>query len=1491
MAGRVNTKFVVILSAILILFIVGLVGLWFYVNRVDPAEHIARADKYAAAGQYEKAVTYYGRALRERKTDVDLILKFADAKSQLLVSDFRVAQNNITSQIDYYRNALDLSPSNEKALRGLADMYTMIGREMNSLDGWNQLYLITQPILRSRPDYSLALRYRGIAQVNRLRSVPLSESEIEQTLADLELARRAYPDDPDIEYHIAQWHLLEAKRLNKPGTAPKRIEQHISDAVMLAEDIASRHRDDPQARLYHVNILIEAGRTDEAITALIKLSDELTANPSAPSVILEVVERLGSPLMNPDDGSDPNNVNKSGIQRGEKLMLAAAKAYPTDLRIQIFLGRIQESLGKTEDATETYTRVSETEVKAVSQIAYKAVQLKRLAIAQHADLKVRAAQQEDDSAMRAEMLAEVESLIRQFRTAGGEASLSHMLEGKVAMARGEWAVALKQFDTSSSLKDDKNPELLSLSSSACVKLGELGAAVTRLERLVELAPQYTQGRYQLIKLYLRLAQSDRAAMQLNDVLRMRPNDYEGRRLQAVLYGQIGKTDKAIKVYNQLDPQKNRELVLPLARLYSSTGQKDKAFTMLEEQFRHEPSNLAILREMIRLAPTPQDANDYVETARRAGADPSKIDLIAGRLNADGNRDVVQDVENLVKNEEDDVRRHLARHHFYWRLSKFDEAREALREAVKAGPNDAGVVEAQFRMALIDKNWNQAETLAVKAAELNADEANGTFIRGQLEMARGRSSQAITEFTNGLKLRPVYSEGWRMYGDAQRSTGDVVAAITAYQRALDQRPDNVQAISNLALTLDSAARYDEALEQYRRAMQFRANNDALRERYLTYEQDHGSKERALELRKKIAEAMPNDTTNRRGLAILYASMRKFPEAKQVLEKLFDYEGRTLQNIRTYAMVLAFAGNHDAGGKLLEDHIKGLGEEATTEDWISIGVYYRRVGLIDKAIFAYRQAMDIEKDTGDIAARALADLLFDTGRYAEATDVYGNLWRKEMTNALVGYRYVEALVRDLKLDVAEDTLGRVIEKSGDDSSAQLLYSLIAQYHKDYNKAMNHLDRAVKLSPDRAIVYFERANVLWRMDIDREEEAIADLQKALDLEPNLQSARHLMARLYLLVNNPRQAIRQLQEVIKRRPYDVTTRIQLLNLYLNHDEILAAKTLMSESSEMFPSDARWPRLRAEQAIKEKNHRLAIKYLQEAFSREPKEDVLGALAVQLLNYKQANAAVSVLEQKKSMTMADPGLRAIYGRMLLQTGKAAEGEAHLTGSFDMSKQLSHVFAVSTQMVAAYGLDEATVKLEQLSKTDKSAWTQVSIARQEIVADQPQKAANRLNRTLPSIQKEDLEAFRGLLAMALHNSGNHEEAATVYKEIVTDNSKNFAALNNLAYLLATDLNRPKDALTYAEKAADEKPNDPQILDTLGWVQYQSGLQEKAYRTLRRSVRIKPMAANSLHFAKVLVAMGERSSAEQILVSAKRLAEKEENQELLSQITGLQEELNG
>jgi uncharacterized protein (TIGR03790 family) len=97
-----------------------------------------------------------------------------------------------------------------------------------------------------------------------------------------------------------------------------------------------------------------------------------------------------------------------------------------------------------------------------------------------------------------------------------------------------------------------------------------------------------------------------------------------------------------------------------------------------------------------------------------------------------------------------------------------------------------------------------------------------------------------------------------------------------------------------------------------------------------------------------------------------------------------------------------------------------------------------------------------------------------------------------------------------------------------------------------------------------------------------------------------------------------------------------------------------------------------------------------------------------------------------------------------------------------------------------------------------------------------------------------------------------------------------ALNNLAFDLAVYRRAPEEALLFARKALAYAPDDPDLLDTLGWIEHLLGDDNNAIMHLRSAVARMPVNADVwLHAAVVAAAFDLRTEAEKYLNIALQL----------------------
>lgn len=141
--------------------------------------------------------------------------------------------------------------------------------------------------------------------------------------------------------------------------------------------------------------------------------------------------------------------------------------------------------------------------------------------------------------------------------------------------------------------------------------------------------------------------------------------------------------------------------------------------------------------------------------------------------------------------------------------------------------------------------------------------------------------------------------------------------------------------------------------------------------------------------------------------------------------------------------------------------------------------------------------------------------------------------------------------------------------------------------------------------------------------------------------------------------------------------------------------------------------------------------------------------------------------------------------------------------------------------------------------------------------------------LVAIDRDNVGA-RFLLASLNESAGNMAAAQQGYEDIIKRHPDHVGALNNLAMLLAR-AEAPAAALPYAAKAASLAPNNPAVLDTLGWVLLQSGRPADAEIRFRDAIARSPQDADTrFHLALALEAKGDRSAARTVVAEALALA---------------------
>ena len=101
---------------------------------------------------------------------------------------------------------------------------------------------------------------------------------------------------------------------------------------------------------------------------------------------------------------------------------------------------------------------------------------------------------------------------------------------------------------------------------------------------------------------------------------------------------------------------------------------------------------------------------------------------------------------------------------------------------------------------------------------------------------------------------------------------------------------------------------------------------------------------------------------------------------------------------------------------------------------------------------------------------------------------------------------------------------------------------------------------------------------------------------------------------------------------------------------------------------------------------------------------------------------------------------------------------------------------------------------------------------------------------------------------------------ILRKLLAQHPDHYQSMNALGYSLADRNVQLAEARTLIQKALSFAPQDPYIIDSMGWVEFRSGNLSAANTLLRTAFEAKPDAEIAAHWGEVLWAMGQRDAAE-------------------------------
>ncbi len=443
----------------------------------------------------------------------------------------------------------------------------------------------------------------------------------------------------------------------------------------------------------------------------------------------------------------------------------------------------------------------------------------------------------------------------------------------------------------------------------------------------------------------------------------------------------------------------------------------------------------------------------------------------------------------------------------------------------------------------------------------------------------------------------------------------------------------------------------------------------------------------------------------------------------------------------------------------------------------------------------------------------------------------IWAKNDPKNLEAQRAAAIqLARSGRYDDSMAYMEKVLQGQGDTHFDFLALSAAETDSDTRNGLLKSFDRLLGKYPNNGQLIFGKA-LLLQQNGDSEQ----SLKLLEDNPPKEGEVAPILLRTRLLqsMGRGKEALPILEKSIKKYPEDKRLRLTYARMLVEQNRMNDAKVQFSSLLQQYPEDDDLRFSLALVCLEAKAWDEAAGYLEELIARGAHVDSahlnLGRI------HEERDDPQSALDE---YAQVGPGTDFLTAQLrqsdiLIGNGNAAEASKRLAEARDSQPE--------------YAIQLYLIEAETLTSNDHAdrGWQVLSQALKQYPDD------------------INLLYTRAMLAEKRNDLAQMEKDL---RSIIKREPENAMALNALGYTLSDRTTRYAEARALIEKAHSINPDDPAVLDSLGWVNYRMGNLDEAERLLRKALERFPDHEVAAHLGEVLWAKGQQSEARKVWAKA-------------------------
>jgi tetratricopeptide (TPR) repeat protein len=453
----------------------------------------------------------------------------------------------------------------------------------------------------------------------------------------------------------------------------------------------------------------------------------------------------------------------------------------------------------------------------------------------------------------------------------------------------------------------------------------------------------------------------------------------------------------------------------------------------------------------------------------------------------------------------------------------------------------------------------------------------------------------------------------------------------------------------------------------------------------------------------------------------------------------------------------------------------------------------------------------------------------------------------------------IAQSLNSDSAQQELVKLwLEVEPDSIGAHRSAAIQAIKNNDLTLALVHMERIMELGGDAD--FDSLAAMTASLSAERQQQLLSLYLNLAERHSDNPELEYSIALLMKIRDMPQSAMARLQTLLEKHPTFQPAIILKGDLLYGSDQKRAALDHLMTNTRRFPGNRQMGTLYGRMLINEGELQAAQDEFERLVKRYPDMSELRlSHALVAIENQQGDIA-----RKELTFLLNRGQQASEANYYL--GRLADNENRFVQAInfyqavgDGAYYLPAQARASTLLAETGELKQAVDAIQRLRETNPGRSEALWMIEINLLLEQgqQQQAAAAIDQAL--LQHPNNIQIRYARAMLMDSQGNTAEAVQDLEQIVRDDADNAVALNALGYILTIRTERLFEARQLIVRALELEPENPAILDSMGWLLYREGKLQQALDYLSRAWAAFPDPEVAAHYGEVLWMTGADEQA--------------------------------